>query len=78
MHVERTFTVAISRATLPPPEWLREGIRLAEREVWVLLARDLPPSADGWSIADDGSFEWPLTGRSRRVVSFRPAPISAL
>src|SRR5262245_27160848 len=32
--------VAVSRATLPPAEWLGEGGRLARREVWVLLARE--------------------------------------
>jgi 16S rRNA (guanine527-N7)-methyltransferase len=67
------WAVAISRATLPPPEWLREGARLAEREVWVLLAREGPPSLTGWDAASDLAFEWPLTGRQRRAVAFQPA-----
>jgi 16S rRNA (guanine527-N7)-methyltransferase len=63
--------VAISRATLAPPQWLREGARLARREVWVLLARETPPECSGWSAQTDFEFEWPLTGRRRRLVSFR-------
>jgi 16S rRNA (guanine527-N7)-methyltransferase len=65
--------VAISRATLPPADWLREGARLARRAVWVLLARETPPAYPGWSIRTDFSFEWPLTGRKRRLVAFEPA-----
>lgn len=64
--------VAISRATLPPAQWLREGARLARREVWVLLARETPPEYAGWSVSADVAFEWPLTGRRRRLVAFRP------
>jgi 16S rRNA (guanine527-N7)-methyltransferase len=64
--------VAISRATLSPPAWLAEGARLATREVWVLLAREPPPALPGWAVRADISCEWPLTGRNRRLVSFRP------
>jgi 16S rRNA (guanine527-N7)-methyltransferase len=64
--------VAISRATLPPPEWLLEGTRLATREVWVLLAREAAPSVAGWSEHAHVSFVWPLTGRARSVAGFRP------
>jgi 16S rRNA (guanine527-N7)-methyltransferase len=69
---ERSTEVAISRATLPPPEWLLEGVRLARDEVWVLLAREPAPSVSKWSIHADVSFVWPLTGRARRLVGFRP------
>jgi 16S rRNA (guanine527-N7)-methyltransferase len=70
--------VAISRATLPPAEWLREGARIAKREVWVLLAREEAPSSPGWSVRTDFAFEWPLTGRKRRMVGFsRLAPAAA-
>ncbi len=65
-----TTDVAISRATLPPAEWVREGARLARREVWVLLAREEPPVCPGWSVRTDFSFEWPLTGRKRRMVAY--------
>jgi 16S rRNA (guanine527-N7)-methyltransferase len=67
------WDVAISRATLPPPEWLREGARLSTREVWVLLAREPPPVLEGRELALDLAFEWPLTGRSRRAAAFRAA-----
>ncbi len=66
--------VAISRATLPPPEWLTEGARLATREVWVLLAREPPPSLLGWAVRMDVSCEWPLTARRRRLVALVRTP----
>lgn len=69
-----SFDVAISRATLAPPEWLREGARLATREVWVLLAREAPPSVPGWEAAADLRFDWPLTARARRAVGYRQTP----
>ena len=79
VHVERcrsdtleagSFDVAISRATLPPAEWLAEGARLATVRVWVLLARGACPSLAGWTVARDVTFQWPLTGRERRAVAF--------
>jgi 16S rRNA (guanine527-N7)-methyltransferase len=71
----RSTEVAISRATLPPPDWLREGARLATHEVWILLARESPPSLPGWGVRTDFSCEWPLTGRRRRLVAFRPLAV---
>jgi len=62
--------VAVSRATLPPPEWLAAGARVATREVWVLLAREAPPSLPGTSVRRDLSFEWPLTHKVRRAVAY--------
>jgi len=79
VHVERrrsdafdaaSFDVAISRATLPPADWLAEGARLATARVWVLLARGECPSLAGWTVARDVTFQWPLTGRERRAVEF--------
>ena len=64
--------VALSRATLPPGDWLREGARLATHEVWVLLAREPAPSLPTWKMHADFSCVWPLTGRARRFVAFRP------
>lgn len=72
------WDVAISRATLPPPEWLREGARLARCDVWVLLAREQPPRLPDWELAHDLAFEWPLTGRSRRAAAFRRRRSSGL
>jgi len=66
--------VAVSRATLPPQEWLPEGARLATRAVWVLLAREAPPSLEGWRVDHDEAYRLPLTGAERRVVRFVPAP----
>jgi 16S rRNA (guanine527-N7)-methyltransferase len=65
-----SFDVAVSRATLPPDEWLREGVRLARQRVWVLLARGDAPEHGDWEVARDVAFRWPLTGRERRVVAF--------
>jgi 16S rRNA (guanine527-N7)-methyltransferase len=63
--------VAVSRATLPPADWLREGARLARGEVWVLLAREPEPEAEGWEIAKSYEYVWPLTGMMRRAVQYR-------
>lgn len=62
--------LAISRATLPPPLWLREGARLARREVWVFLGGDEPPALPTWHADLDLSYDWPLTGRRRRAVRY--------
>lgn len=62
--------LAISRATLPPPLWLREGARLARRAVWVLLGQDDPPTLSSWHADLDLSYEWPLTGGRRRAVRY--------
>jgi 16S rRNA (guanine527-N7)-methyltransferase len=60
--------VAVSRATLPPPEWLGEGARLATQAVWLLLAKANVPDLDGRGILADVSYTWPLTGAQRRAV----------
>jgi 16S rRNA (guanine527-N7)-methyltransferase len=60
--------VAVSRATLPPPEWLKEGARLARRGVWLLLARAAVPDLDGREVLADIAYTWPLTGAQRRAV----------
>lgn len=65
------FEVALSRATLPPDAWLPLGARLAPRgSVWVLLADGPAPALDGWTIADEVAYRWPLTDRARRAVRF--------
>ncbi|HEY0469728.1 MAG TPA: RsmG family class I SAM-dependent methyltransferase [Polyangiaceae bacterium] len=60
--------VAVSRATLPPPEWLAEGARLATDSVWLLLAKAAVPELDGRDILADIAYSWPLTGAQRRAV----------
>lgn len=67
---ESSFDVAISRATMPPPEWLVEGARLARRRVWVLLARAASPSIAGWKNGPNISFVWPLTQKERRACAY--------
>jgi len=71
MEVEVGFAEsAVSRATLPPPQWLREGARLATRTVWVLLGQDEPPALPPWHVDLDLSYRWPLTGGRRRAVRY--------
>jgi 16S rRNA (guanine527-N7)-methyltransferase len=67
---EKSAEVALSRATLPPPLWLREGARLASHAVWVLLGQDEPPSLESWHPDLDLSYDWPLSGGRRRVVRY--------
>jgi 16S rRNA (guanine527-N7)-methyltransferase len=64
------YASAISRATLSPEEWLREGARLATESVWVLLARAEPPMLAGFSVRHDVEYRWPLTGAERRLLCF--------
>jgi 16S rRNA (guanine527-N7)-methyltransferase len=67
----RTFDVALSRATLPPPEWLALGAKLAPAgQVWVLLAQGEAPSLPGLRADLDLPYTWPLTGASRRALRF--------
>lgn len=70
---EKQWDIAVARATLPPAEWLAEGSRLSCGGVWLLLARADAPSQEGWAIDAELRFEWPLTGRERRVLRYREA-----
>ena len=66
------YDVAVSRATLPPEEWLALGARLATARVDVLLAREEPPPPPaGWEIASDLAYTWPQTNAARRAVQYR-------
>jgi 16S rRNA (guanine527-N7)-methyltransferase len=65
-----SFDTAISRATLPPDQWLAEGCRLARHHVWVLLAKSRVPSIDGWHADIEVDYRWPLTGVARSAVRF--------
>src|SRR6266545_1780127 len=58
-----SFDAAVARATLPPEDWLALGARLVgpSGAVWVLLAREEPPLAEGWQIDVDERYQWPLT-----------------
>jgi 16S rRNA (guanine527-N7)-methyltransferase len=68
------WDIAVSRATLPPTEWLREGTRLSRTATWVLLAKDEPPSSVGTRIDADLRYQWPITGAARRAVRYVAAP----
>jgi 16S rRNA (guanine527-N7)-methyltransferase len=71
MEVEAgSVDVALSRATLPPPMWLREGARLARSSVWVLLGQDPAPTLPAWHADLDLSYDWPLTGKRHRAVRY--------
>jgi len=67
-----TFATAISRATLPPEEWLRLGAQLVTPEggMWALLAREPPPRLSGWEVQIDERYRWPLTGAERRAIRY--------
>lgn len=69
----RTFDAAISRATLPPPEWLTLGARLVKPggEIWVLLARDEEPEIEGVHREERLDYALPFSARERHVVRYR-------
>jgi len=72
------FDVAVSRATLPPLAWLREGSRLARRQVWVLLSKETDLLAEldasvahaGWQRRVECRYDWPLTGTPRVAIAY--------
>jgi 16S rRNA (guanine527-N7)-methyltransferase len=63
------FDVAISRATLPPPEWIPLALALAPA-AWALVARESPPEVAGARIDADVAYTWPATGAPRRAVRY--------
>lgn len=65
--VKDAFDVAISRATLNPPQWVPLGLRLAPA-TWTLLAREEPPAVPDAAIDADFTYSWPLEGAQRRAV----------
>lgn len=64
------WDLAVSRATFDPTRWREEGARLARRRVWVMLAQRDPPDLDGFRIARDLEYVWPLTGIERRAIAY--------
>ncbi|MFO0660961.1 MAG: 16S rRNA (guanine(527)-N(7))-methyltransferase RsmG [Polyangiaceae bacterium] len=70
---QETFDVAVSRATLNPPEWLALGDQLAPKgEVLVLLARVDTPTHSARKLVEEVSYTWPLTRADRRIARFMP------
>lgn len=70
----KSWSVAISRATLPPPDWLREGARLATDAVGVLVARAELPRCSGWCLDAERDYAWPSNGAPRKLAFFVPEP----
>jgi 16S rRNA (guanine527-N7)-methyltransferase len=68
-RLPRAFDVAVSRATLPPAEWIPLALRLAP-VAWVLLAREEPPAIAGARIDADLAYAWPATAAQRRAVRY--------
>lgn len=68
-RLPNAFDVAISRATLTPPEWIPLALRLAPA-AWALLAREEPPEVPGARIDADLAYTWPATGAQRRAVRY--------
>jgi len=70
------WDVAVSRATLPPEEWLAMGVKLARPggEVWVLLASGEPPTGPGAALCGVTSYTWPETGVHRRAARYTINP----
>lgn len=65
---DASCAVAVSRATLPPAEWLAEGARLATFSVWLLLAKAELPEIGTRRVLADIRYRWPLTLAERRAV----------
>jgi 16S rRNA (guanine527-N7)-methyltransferase len=69
----REWDIAISRATLPAEAWLDLGTSLvaAGGNVWVLLAKDAPPSHPRATLEHEEQYTWPLTCVERRMARYR-------
>lgn len=66
------FDLALSRATFPPPQWLRMGLALGACTA-VLTAADAPPDpAPGVVIARQRAYEVPRTGAPRTITVYTP------
>ncbi len=67
------FDVALSRATLPPQEWLELGTRLvaARGEVIALLAQDAAPEHAALEKIETVEYRWPSTDVQRTLVRYR-------
>lgn len=68
-----TFDVALSRATLPPKDWLTLGGRMVTPggAVLVLLAREEPPTDPLFDLEETTRYDWPRTGASRTLCRYR-------
>jgi 16S rRNA (guanine527-N7)-methyltransferase len=66
------FDVAISRATLPPAQWLSLGVQLVKNggAVWVLLAKESASASAGVTLDETVEYALPLTRVPRRAVRY--------
>ena len=64
------FSVALSRATFAPEEWLGIGAQLAE-EVWVLTAGAEVEASAGLRLARRLDYEVPSSGAPRSILAYR-------
>jgi len=64
------FSVALSRATFPPEEWLPIGARLAD-EVWVLTAGVEVEAIGELRLERRVDYEVPSSGAPRAILAYR-------
>jgi 16S rRNA G527 N7-methylase RsmG len=64
------FSIALSRATFAPDEWLQIGIQLAE-EIWVLTARAEPEASGDSELVRRLDYRVPSSGAPRATLSYR-------
>jgi 16S rRNA (guanine527-N7)-methyltransferase len=64
------FTIALSRATFSPDDWLRIGAQLAE-EVWVLTAGTEPKAPHDLQLVRRLDYEVPSSGAPRAILAYR-------
>ncbi|MEO8801508.1 MAG: RsmG family class I SAM-dependent methyltransferase [Polyangiaceae bacterium] len=66
------WDVALSRATLPPQEWLDGAARLVgeKGDVWVLLAKEDPPVRPDFRLVSDHAYTWPRSKHPRRALRY--------
>jgi|SRR5580658_3852858 16S rRNA (guanine527-N7)-methyltransferase len=73
LAANRTWDVAVSRATLAPAPWLELGTKLVVPggNVWVMLASGARPDHARAEMDAEIAYVWPLTRAERRAVSYR-------
>ena len=64
------FTIALSRATFAPDDWLRIGAQLAE-EVWVLTAGTEPEAPSDLELVRRLDYRVPSSGAPRAILAYR-------
>lgn len=64
------FTIALSRATFAPDEWLPIGAQLAH-EVWVLTAGTEPDASNEYQLVRRLDYTVPSSGAPRSILAYR-------